>query len=633
MSKKKRLGIGLIALAVFLLAILTLNSYTFWYKNYRDRVYPGVSVSNLNLGGKTLDQARETLSGETKKIETAGLVFQTGAKQVNIAATVASFDADLSYPAIAFDIEETLKNIFADRLNNSFTYYLLTKLQPKKNKQVKINYSLDEEKIKTQLLAAFPELEIAASNAYFSLDGPSVKNDRLKSNPEKLGKEINYDQLFAEIRINLDRLRNAPLLIKTRTKYPEVRQSDLTGLEAEAKRIIGQDNLLLKFTEPGEASSTEKIWTIKPERLITWVSAQKNKNELSLILDLEKIKQYLRLNAAPEIDREAIMPRFEIKNGKVINWQTGTNGRRIALEENAAKISQEFLNGQKEIFLIIKEIRVETSNTNNDLDIKEIIGTGHSNFSGSPENRRKNIRVGAAAVHGILIKPDEEFSLVKTLGEISAETGYFPELVIKGNKTVPEYGGGLCQIGTTIFRSALASGLPITARQSHSYRVSYYEPAGMDAAVYIPNPDVRFINDTGNYILIQARIIKNDIYFDFWGVKDGRVASTSKPVVYNIVKPGPTKLIESPDLAPGQKKCTESAHNGADAYFDYMVIYPEGATTTPIQERRFKSHYVPWQAVCLIGAEAATSSAAIMTAATSTPIIPVSSSSPATSTN
>jgi len=198
--------------------------------------------------------------------------------------------------------------------------------------------------------------------------------------------------------------------------------------------------------------------------------------------------------------------------------------------------------------------------------------------------------------------------------------------VIKGDKTVPEYGGGLCQIGTTIFRTALATGLPITARQNHSYRVAYYEPAGTDAAVYIPNPDVRFVNDTGNYILIQSRLEKNDIYFDFWGVQDGRIATTTKPVVFNIVKPEPTKLIESDTLPLGEKKCTEKAHNGADAYFDYKVIYPEGATTTPVQERRFKSHYVPWQEVCLVGTGAASSTASStlvipdIKKATSTPV-------------
>lgn len=609
MSKKKRLTLLLIAGAVFLLGIFITNNFFLWKKHYFGKIAPGVSLGDLNLGGQTPDQAKKTLQERVKSLENAGLLFQTGDKQARIPTAVSAFDADLSFPTISFDLEKTLETALGNRADRNFFYFLITRLAPRKNREIKASYSLAEDKIKTQLLEAFPGLEIKASNAYFSLDGSWTKNNKLKTNPEKLGKEINYEALFEALRNNLDKLQNNPIIIKTQTKYPELKQEDLAKLEPEAKKIVGQGSLILSFSEEGEASSTKMTWTIRPERLVTWISAQNNRNETSLSLDLEKIKQYLQLNASPEIDQEALRPRFEIQNGKVASWQKGADGRQLDVEENAKNISQNFLKGLREITLIAKEIKSESLNNEEDLNIKEIIGTGHSNFSGSPENRRKNIRVGADAVHGILIKPNEEFSLVRVLGDVSEKTGYFPELVIKGDKTIPEYGGGLCQIGTTVFRTALASGLPITARQNHSYRVSYYEPAGTDAAIYIPNPDVRFLNDTGNYILIQARINKNDLYFDFWGIKDGRVASTTAPTIYNIVKPEPTKLIESADLPLGEKKCTEKAHNGADAFFDYKVIYPEGATTSPIQERRFRSHYVPWQEVCLIGTGLASSTA------------------------
>jgi vancomycin resistance protein YoaR len=304
-----------------------------------------------------------------------------------------------------------------------------------------------------------------------------------------------------------------------------------------------------------------------------------------------------------------VTPRFAVVDGRVTNWQNGQDGYQIDLAATAAQIAQNFMSGQNQIPLITTTIVGDNAIEANNLNIKEVIGSGSSNFTGSPANRRHNIAVGAAALQGLLIKPNEEFSLIKALGEIDDKTGYLQELVIKDNKTTPEYGGGLCQIGTTVFRTALATGLPITMRQNHSYRVSYYEPAGTDATIYDPLPDLRFINDTGNYILIQSHIVKNTLYFDFWGTSDGRVATTTAPVIYNIVKPEPTKTIFTTDLQPGQKKCTESSHNGADAYFDYTVIYPAGATTTPVHERRFKSHYVPWQAVCLIGATATSSPA------------------------
>jgi vancomycin resistance protein YoaR len=309
-----------------------------------------------------------------------------------------------------------------------------------------------------------------------------------------------------------------------------------------------------------------------------------------------------------------VTPRFAIVDGRVSDWQRGQNGYQIDLPATSAQIVQKFMAGENKISLITKTIINDSTIEANNLNIKEIIGTGQSIFTGSTANRRHNIAVGATALQGLLIKPGEEFSLIKALGEISDKTGYRQELVIKDNKTTPEYGGGLCQIGTTVFRAALATGLPITMRQNHSYRVSYYEPAGTDATIYDPLPDLRFINDTGNYILIQSRIVKNTLYFDFWGASDGRVATTTYPVIYNIVKPEPTKIITTTELQPGQKKCTESSHNGADAYFDYTVIYPANSTTTPIHERRFKSHYVPWQAVCLVGATSTSATTASSTA-------------------
>jgi hypothetical protein len=150
----------------------------------------------------------------------------------------------------------------------------------------------------------------------------------------------------------------------------------------------------------------------------------------------------------------------------------------------------------------------------------------------------------------------------------------------------------------------LESGLKITERRNHSYRVSYYEPAGTDATIYSPKPDFRFLNDTPAHVMIQYRIEGSDLYFDFWGTDDGRQASTTYPVIYNIKSPPPTKYVETEDLEPGKVKCTESAHNGADAYFDYTVTYPEGSEAeTESRERRFYSRYIPWQEVCLIGKE------------------------------
>lgn len=613
----------IIALAVlFLLLIIFGGLFLNWQNNYKNKVYSGITIGKINLEKLSFDEVELVIKARAKKIQENGFKIKNGDKIINISTDIFSFDADLSSPTLSFDYLATTQAVYGNQSDRTFFKYVSNIFKGQKSLKIKMVYYLDEAKLKDLLNNNLNELNIEPSNAYFNYD----KANQIKIIPEKLGKEINYAQAIDDIKNNLDNLDDSIVNIKTQTKYPEINENELSGLNNQVKELIGSQNIVLiyKNLENTNSSSSDIRFTIKPDKLITWLSVSKLNSKTHLSLDEEKIKQYLELNASPKINQETVLPRFEIVNNKVSSWQSGIKGRQLDLIENAKQINQKFLQNEREIYLTTIVTGEVDSSLTNDLNIKEIIGTGISDFSGSPTNRIKNIKIGAAAAHGLLIKPGAEFSLVNTLGDVSKKTGYFPELVIKGNKTLPEFGGGLCQIATTIFRAALSSGLPITSRQNHSYRVSFYEPAGTDAAVYIPNPDIRFLNDTGNYILIQVRFAKSKVYFDFWGTKDGRVATTTTPVIYNITKPEPTKIIETSSLPAGTKKCTEHAHNGADAYFDYTVIYPENSTSTSI-EKRFKSHYVPWQEVCLVGTSLASTSNSGL--ATSTPTTNTSNTS------
>jgi vancomycin resistance protein YoaR len=123
------------------------------------------------------------------------------------------------------------------------------------------------------------------------------------------------------------------------------------------------------------------------------------------------------------------------------------------------------------------------------------------------------------------------------------EDGFLPELVIKKGKTVPEYGGGLCQVSTTMFRAAVNAGLKITERQPHSFPVQYYNPQGFDATVYDPRPDLRFINNTPNHLLIEAIVDGNWLIFNFYGTDDGRKVEIKGPYILEKNKDGSMKTV------------------------------------------------------------------------------------------
>ncbi len=265
----------------------------------------------------------------------------------------------------------------------------------------------------------------------------------------------------------------------------------------------------------------------------------------NLAIREEDLKKYLA-----KIKEETRVPAKNAKlafaDGKVNAFSLSKDGYEIEVEKNFEKIEKALVENPFEKNLDLETVVIKPEVTSADLDkygIRESIGQGISNFRGSPKNRIHNIRVGASKFNGVLIKPGEEFSFIKTLGPVDKSTGYLPELVIKVDKTIPEYGGGMCQVSTTMFRAALNSGLKITARTNHAYPVQYYAPQGTDATVYIPSPDLKFINDTPAYILIQSRIEGTQLFFDFYGTDDGRETKLVGPFITSRGEKGAMKTV------------------------------------------------------------------------------------------
>ncbi|MBI4128193.1 MAG: VanW family protein [Parcubacteria group bacterium] len=290
-------------------------------------------------------------------------------------------------------------------------------------------------------------------------------------------------------------------------------------------------------------------------------------------------------------------PRVGLKDGKPFIIEPGKEGIGIDHAKAIPLITDAFFTKTNPVALPLTTVTPEiTETTIATLPKLSLLATGETNFHGSPTNRRHNIRVGTATLHGVLIRPGETFSFLSELGEVSARTGYLPELVITKGTLVPEYGGGLCQVSSTAFIGALKTGLPIVERKNHSRIVSYY-PTGMDATVYSPAPDLKFVNDTESYLLIQTRIEGEKVLFDFYGIPDGRTVELTKPVVFGYVAPGEPITIETPTLPVGTTKQQEKPVVGAQASFQRKVMR-DGEI---LIEETFHSTYRPVREVILVG--------------------------------
>lgn len=263
--------------------------------------------------------------------------------------------------------------------------------------------------------------------------------------------------------------------------------------------------------------------------------------------DDQKIKSFLEKLSA-ETKKNPTNATFKVDGEKVSNFSLSADGYELDKEKSLINIFNFLSNEQLTNKLKLSFNIIEPEIKDNDADklgIKELIGEGRSNFTGSTLSRIHNIRVATDRFDGLLIKPKEEFSFVKILGEVDGEHGYKQELVIKKGVTEPEFGGGICQVSTTTFRAAINAGLEITARKNHAYPVHYYNPQGMDAAVYVPNPDLKFINNTPGYILIKTElnVEKKELVFKFYGTNDGRKVEIDAPKVLSRESDGAMKTV------------------------------------------------------------------------------------------
>lgn len=583
-------------IALFILFII----YTSFEKKYSGKYFPGTSIAGLDVGGLSRQEAEKKLNQKIDDINKEGVDFAYYNEQATLDVLLTSTEADIAWPIVMFEVEDASEAAFNYARSQSWLYNARERIfLSKTGKDFKIKVIVRQEEVINFLDENFSHFSTPAQDAkLIATSSSDHKTVEFGVTKEMYGQALDFDKAFGELKHKLAKLDNSIIFLESAIEYPHIYKKDCFDIATKANDILALAPLNLRYNN--------NTWGLGAEDLLTLMELKQTdvkdgSNYIYVGLDTGRTEEFLNTRVAPDINKEAVDAKFEIVNNKVKRFQINKDGLELDTGKSSKIIEIALLNRNTEDINLATKI-IKTKNGSEkmaNLGIKEIIGTGHSDFSGSSNNRRHNIAIGAASVNGTLIAPDEEFSLLKVLGTIDDSSGYRQELVIKEGKTIPEYGGGLCQIGTTIFRATVQSGLPVTMRRNHSYRVSYYEPAGTDATIYDPWPDYKFKNDTAHYILIQSRIEGNDIYFDFWGTKDGRVATSTYPTIYNIKKPGPPKMIETLDLKPGVKKCTEHAHNGADAYFDYKVIYPNKS----VIEKRFKSHYVPWQAVCLIGVE------------------------------
>lgn len=579
--------VGILALACLMLV----GSLMAYGRLYENRVFPGVRILGVRLDGLTRSEARQTVQQAIDDALGKGLRFSYQGRDVTLDVTSASTDPDASRDLVRYDVDQALDIAYGlgrdDGWRKDMQEQMRLRVYPM---DILARVTIDKTAVVDALQSNLKSDLKETKDATLAISAPSGTRPSVTIEPERSGQVLITDGAMDELERQAKKLDFKPIALSVRTVKPAISAADLEPLMPQVFDFLNRPQLIFTYEKSRFAVTTST--------LAGWIGVAGKPGDLALTIDPKKFADGIK-TAAPGVEKEGKKGSLEFKDGKIASFTAGTEGYAIDAEATLKPV-QAGWPATSTFPLQVRKIAATLAGEDpQKMGIKELLGTGYSNFSGSPTNRRKNITRAIEILDGTIVEAGAEFSTVDTMGEIDGKHGWFPEMVIKGNETKPEYGGGLCQIGTTLFRGAMKSGLPVTERQPHSYRVRYYDPPGTDATIYGPHPDLKFRNDTGHPIMIHAYQKGSELFFEFWGTSDGRQADYSYPRTWNSVAPPPTKLVETLDLAPGKKKCSEIAHTGVDAEFTYTVKMPDG------EERKqvFRSHYRPWQAVCLIGVE------------------------------
>ncbi len=233
-----------------------------------------------------------------------------------------------------------------------------------------------------------------------------------------------------------------------------------------------------------------------------------------------------------------------------------------------------------------------------ELGIRELVASGTTYFKGSSSTRVYNIEVAAEKLVGVVVPPGGVFSFNSAIEAVSGANGFEDSAIIWGDRTAVGVGGGVCQVSTTVFRAALEGGFPFLERHNHGYVVSWYGEPGFDATIYTPYVDLRFLNDTEAHLLVQPVVdsVEGILTFRFYGTKPDRVVEISEAEYKDKKEPGEPVYQEDASLEAGQIKQVEWAKDGLTATVIRKVTENGRTREDPIV-----SIYRPWSAMFLYG--------------------------------
>lgn len=584
---------GGIALFFLFCLILLLGSQI----AYTSQIYPGVSIAGIDLSGLTESQAVALLAQRMTFPQTGKIVFKDGER------TWLARPTDLG---LMVDVIPNAQAAYALGRNGDAFTRLADQLGAwHSGKDIPAQLIYDER-------VALRFLEQIAVEVDRPMQEASLKVESVEviAVPGQVGREVDVPASLEALRSQMSHLTDGvvPLVIHETT--PGIMDA---STQAEVARRILSAPLTMTFPEakPGDPGP----YVIPPQQLAGMLVIERVQTaegeRYQVELSDEALNTYLTALAG-DINRTPENARFMFNDDtRLLELiKPAVIGRNLDVYNTINTINQKIAEGQHSAPLVLVTTQPEVGDTatGEQLGITENIATYTSYFRGSTNERLQNIEKAAANFHGLLVPPGATFSMASAMDNVSLDTGYAEAWIIFGGRTIKGVGGGVCQVSTTLFRTAFFAGFPIVERHPHAYRVGYYEQiangwddqmAGLDATVFLPMVDFQFVNDSPHWLLMETYFQPNSrsLTWKFYSTSDGRTVEWETSGPQNVVEPPDPVYEENPEFAKGQIEQVDWAAEGADVTV-LRTVYRGG---TALFTDSFVTHYLPWADVYQYG--------------------------------
>lgn len=326
--------------------------------------------------------------------------------------------------------------------------------------------------------------------------------------------------------------------------------------------------------------------------------------DMHLSVDKQATAQKL-YDESSRLSVEAVDNSLVRENGS-FRFVAGSEGIEVNIVDSVYAIndflSEQWDGSNNEIDLVTEV--VEPRGSEEELaQVQDLLGSYATDFSSSGAGRAKNVTTGCSKINGTILYPGDEFEMASTVSPFTQENGYELAGAYQNGTTVESFGGGICQVATTLYNAVIRAELEITMRFNHSMLVSYVQPS-MDAAIAGNYKDLHFKNNLDSPIYIEGYCSGGVIYFNVYGkeTRPGNREVSFESETVSTTEPE-TKFNLDSSLEIGYWNVDQSAHTGCVAQL-WKIVTVDGQQQS--RDLFNKSNYQASPKIITIGTKDAT---------------------------